>query len=151
MHPSSFHPQLAWTRFVSGRMRDAVQCAMYMAALLAVAMIVVAAAPPDSLIEQAGPSAETLNGVASGRLSSRRRKVGRRQLYHVDVTETGEPCMQHPVWKRAIVDPDDYEFGCREIQVIHFIAAKQIHGLGTRVLNPPRGNPRSQRNARAMP
>lgn len=57
----------------------------------------------------ASPSA----GQDSGRRRGRGRR--RRKLYHVDVTEAGEPCTPSPLWDR-VVDPANYDYGCKEIQ-----------------------------------
>lgn len=40
----------------------------------------------------------------------------RRELYHIDVTEAGQPCLQSPLWNTE-VDPLNYEFGCTDIEV----------------------------------
>lgn len=64
-------------------------------------------------------TAEDLDASPSaGQDSGRRRGRGRRrrELYHVDVTEAGEPCKPSPLWDR-VVDPANYDYGCREIQV----------------------------------
>lgn len=101
-------------RVVSGRMGKVLLCATYKVVLLVATMIAVSAAPQDHPSDTT--SAMTLDDPASGKFESRTRRAGRRRLYHVDVTNTGEPCMPNPLWSR-LVDPNNYEFGCREIEV----------------------------------
>lgn len=104
-------------------MREAARCTTYKVVLLVAAMTVAAAVPRGSQAEEGLLHSETLDDFVNGKLGRRRRRMGRRELYHVDVTETGEPCIRHPSWSR-VVDPDNYEFGCREIQVTVFLCAK---------------------------
>lgn len=62
----------------------------------------------------AGSASGDMDHLPSGRgntTSSRSRR-----LYHVDVTEMGEQCVPNELLNR-VVDPADYEFGCRDIEV----------------------------------
>lgn len=109
-----------WSKVVFGRMRELALCRAYTIVILLATMIAASAAPQDSPSEPAEVPATVMDGSAGDKYGSRRRRAGGRRLYHVDVTDSGEPCMPNPLWSR-VVDPDDYEFGCREIEVRCFI------------------------------
>ncbi|CBJ30240.1 serine/threonine protein kinase [Ectocarpus siliculosus] len=40
---------------------------------------------------------------------------GRRKLYHLHVSEAGEPCDRNPLWEKQ-PNPANYKFGCQEIE-----------------------------------
>lgn len=64
----------------------------------------------------------TTTGPISGdmgnmlRTSLNATRTENRRLFHVDVSENGEPCLDNPILDR-VIDPANYEFGCRDIQV----------------------------------
>ncbi|CAM9722239.1 unnamed protein product [Ectocarpus fasciculatus] len=39
----------------------------------------------------------------------------RRELYHIDINNSGEPCDRNPLWEK-MVNPANYRFGCKEIE-----------------------------------
>ncbi|CAB1104277.1 unnamed protein product [Ectocarpus sp. CCAP 1310/34] len=41
---------------------------------------------------------------------------GRRKLYHLHVSEAGEPCDRNPLWEKQ-PNPVNYKFGCQDIEV----------------------------------
>lgn len=59
-------------------------------------------------------SSGDMDNTGSARLNVTRTE--NRRLYHIDVTEKGEPCLDNPILER-IIDPTTYEYGCRDIQV----------------------------------
>lgn len=67
----------------------------------------------ETLASDGSPVPVKSDNSTSGRHGSRR---GRRELYHVDVTEAGQPCVPSPLLERK-VDPANYELGCTEIEV----------------------------------
>lgn len=64
------------------------------------------------------------SGMGNNTSSSNR---GRR-LYHVDVTEGGEPCVRNKLFDR-VVNTTTYEFGCRDIEVCKKVSPRPISML----------------------
>eukprot|EP00752_Nemacystus_decipiens_P013824 g12273.t1 len=70
-----------------------------------------------------------MNHLPSGNGSTNTTSSRSRRLYHVDVTETGEPCARNELLDR-VVDPATYEFGCRDIEYM-LIGPKTLVGSGS--------------------
>lgn len=63
-----------------------------------------------------GSTSGNMDNMLEDTLNATRTENRHRRLYHVDVTETGEPCWENPLLDR-VIDPANYEFGCRDIEV----------------------------------
>lgn len=77
-------------------------------------VLLLAVAIPVSALPQAPTDKSDTDDSTSGERHGSR--GGRRGLNHVDVNEAGQPCLPNPLWERK-VDPANYAFGCREIEV----------------------------------
>ena len=75
---------------------------------------------------EAGEMDLDMGHLQSGKGNTTTTSARSRRLYHVDVTETGEPCVRNELLDR-IVDPATYEFGCRDIEVRKFVRAVAGH------------------------
>lgn len=110
---SEFSKQKKTTAGWYGRARGsigAITTIMMMVSL----MTTVPAYPQGSSASDMGMDLDRLPSGGKGNTNTT--SSGSRQLYHVDVTESGEPCVHNGLLDR-VVDPATYEFGCRDIEV----------------------------------
>eukprot|EP00752_Nemacystus_decipiens_P018202 g16331.t1 len=70
-----------------------------------------------------------VNHLSSDKRSTNITSSRSRRLYHVDVTDIGEPCVRNELMDRA-VDPSTYEFGCRDIEYM-LTGPKTLVGSGS--------------------
>lgn len=95
-------PPTSWFGRVRGSSRAAT--------VVMVMLSLMTATPAHSQDSSAGGSDHLRDG--QGNNTGSRSRV----LYHVDVTEDGEPCVRNELLDRT-VNPASYEFGCRDIEV----------------------------------
>lgn len=71
----------------------------------------VAVSGAAAAVQEARPTSGNSTGVGH------ERRLSSYHHTHTPMNERGRPCAPSPLWDRK-VDPANYEFGCREIEVI---------------------------------